>query len=531
MKMIRVAFYARVSKDTEEQLHSFEAQKKYFEDFISKNKDMVFVRGYADEGISGVNTKKRKQFQQMIEDAKNGDFDLILTKEVTRFARNTVDTLLNTRLLTSYNVGVLFTTDNIDTRSNDGELRLSLMATLAQEESRKIGSRVNWATKRNFENGVAHGTMPYGYKRENGKIVIVEDEAKIVQLIFQLYIDGYGARRIANTLNEQGYCNATGGEWIPSTIRGMLKNRKYCGDLVQGMSKTVDFLEKKREVVKDESQYYVCESHHDAIIDKQTFEYVQQLQESRKSVSDKNQVKVPFKYNNQNIFSNKIFCGHCEATYRRIKRKNDSIYYKCSTADKKKRVACPESENIKEDVLKDIIKQTAQYFKVNEEDIIKQFEDVFKEIEMDLDEDSVQGIKEKIQSNRSKLEKLVDLYMEGLIDKEIYFHKKEEIEKENQDLNQKINMTNQTQVSVIQKVKNLINIIKEKLNHWKEMSDTFIKELIYKIVVYGKDNIDIYINVTSQPKINYENGVLVLPNVSEMERCMCYVRGKNCWIE
>ena len=247
MKKTRVVFYARVSKDTEEQLHSFEAQKKYFEEFISRNKDMVFIRGYADEGISGVNVKKRKQFQQMIEDAKNSEFDLILTKEVTRFARNTVDTLVNTRLLLKYNVGVLFTTDNIDTRSNDGELRLSLMATLAQEESRKISSRVNWATKRNYENGVAHGTMPYGYKRENGKIVIVEDEAKVVQQIFRLYIDGYGTRRIANTLNEQGYYNATGGEWLPSTIRGMLKNRKYCGDLVQGMSKTIDFLEKKRE--------------------------------------------------------------------------------------------------------------------------------------------------------------------------------------------------------------------------------------------------------------------------------------------
>ena len=262
----------------------------------------------------------------MIEDAKNSEFDLILTKEVTRFARNTVDTLVNTRLLLKYNVGVLFTTDNIDTRSNDGELRLSLMATLAQEESRKISSRVNWATKRNYENGVAHGTMPYGYKRENGKIVIVEDEAKVVQQIFRLYIDGYGTRRIANTLNEQGYYNATGGEWLPSTIRGMLKNRKYCGDLVQGMSKTIDFLEKKREVVKDESQYYVCVSHHDAIIDKQTFEYVQQLQENRKSINDKNEVKVPFKYSNQNIFSNKIFCGYCNASYRRIKRKNDSIY-------------------------------------------------------------------------------------------------------------------------------------------------------------------------------------------------------------
>ena len=279
----------------------------------------------------------------------------------------------------------------------------------------------------------------------------------------------------------------------------------------------LNILEKKREVVKDESQYYVCVSHHDAIIDKQTFEYVQQLQENRKSINDKNEVKVPFKYSNQNIFSNKIFCGYCNASYRRIKRKNDSIYYKCSTADKKKRVFCPESENIKEEALKDIIKQTAQYFKVNEEDIIRQFEDVLKEIEMDLDEDSIQGIEEKIQSNRSKLEKLVDLYMEGLIDKEIYFHKKEEIEKETYELNQKMNMTSQTQVSVIQKVKNLIETIKDKLNHWRDMSDTLIKELIYKIVVYSKEKLDIYINVASYQKISYENGVFVLPNVSEME--------------
>ena len=298
------------------------------------------------------------------------------------------------------------------------------------------------------------------------------------------------------------------------------KVRQECCDIMNyWVDKGVDGfrLDVINVISKDESQYYVCVSHHDAIIDKQTFEYVQQLQENRKSINDKNEVKVPFKYSNQNIFSNKIFCGYCNASYRRIKRKNDSIYYKCSTADKKKRVFCPESENIKEEALKDIIKQTAQYFKVNEEDIIRQFEDVLKEIEMDLDEDSIQGIEEKIQSNRSKLEKLVDLYMEGLIDKEIYFHKKEEIEKETYELNQKMNMTSQTQVSVIQKVKNLIETIKDKLNHWRDMSDTLIKELIYKIVVYSKEKLDIYINVASYQKISYENGVFVLPNVSEME--------------
>lgn len=205
--MLRVAAYCRVSTDKEDQTNSFESQKLYFENEIRKNPDWELVKIYADEGISGTSTKKRTEFNNMIRDAKNGKIDRIITKEVSRFARNTVDTLQYTRDLKSKGIGVLFCNDNINTLDSDGELRLTIMASIAQEESRKTSERVKWGQKRRMEQGVVFGRNILGYHLKDGVLTVNEEEAKLVRHIFNKYLEGKGLHIICR------------GSYVPKDIK------------------------------------------------------------------------------------------------------------------------------------------------------------------------------------------------------------------------------------------------------------------------------------------------------------------------
>ena len=203
--ILRVSAYARVSTDKEDQTNSLASQKNYFAEYITRHKNWKLNKVYYDEGISGTQTKKRMGFQEMIQDAMNGEMDLILTKEVSRFSRNTVDTLSYTRQLKDAGVGVLFTIDNIDTRDLDGELRLTIMASIAQEESRKTSERVKWGQKRSMEQGVVFGRDLLGYTVKNGVLSINDEEASIVRTIFHKYTnEGKGTYIIARELLEEG---------------------------------------------------------------------------------------------------------------------------------------------------------------------------------------------------------------------------------------------------------------------------------------------------------------------------------------
>ena len=193
--MLKVAVYCRVSTDKDDQKNSFEGQKQYFTEYINSRPDWELVNVYADEGITGTSTKKRKEFNMMIHDAKCGLFDLIITKEVSRFARNTVDVLKYTRELKELNIGVLFINDNINTLDKDGELRLTIMASIAQEESRKTSERVKWGQQRRMEQGVVFGRNILGYNLKNGVLTINEEEARLVRHIYNKYLEGKGLHK------------------------------------------------------------------------------------------------------------------------------------------------------------------------------------------------------------------------------------------------------------------------------------------------------------------------------------------------
>ena len=363
-----VASYCRVSTDKENQLHSFTAQQQYFTNYIQHQPDWELYRIYADEGITGTSTKKRVQFQQMMEDAYAGKFQLIVTKEVSRFSRNILDTIAYTRALKKLGIGVLFVNDHIDTLQPDAELRLSIMGSIAQEESRKTSERVKWGQTRQMEQGVVFGRSLLGYDVKNGIISVNPEGAKIVRLIFHQYgIEKKGTSVIARTLQRMGICTYTGNtQWNSSHIIKILKNEKYVGDLVQKKTYTPDYLTHEKKYNHGEQPLIVIHNHHEPIIDRNLWDTVQQQLKKRN-------VHHGTGHSNRYICSGKIKCGQCGASFvsRKKYRKDGSFirYWNCFHAVNKGINGCDIGIGLRDDVAIDMIKQCLQTIKIDWEQL------------------------------------------------------------------------------------------------------------------------------------------------------------------
>ncbi|MCL1819253.1 MAG: recombinase family protein [Oscillospiraceae bacterium] len=333
--MKRVCAYCRVSTEQDDQLNSLENQKRYFEQYISNNLEWQFCGLYVDEGISGTNVNKRAGFQKMVQDAETQKFDLVLTKEISRFARNTLDSIFYTRKLKSLGIGIVFMNDNINTLEPDAELRLTIMSSIAQEESRKTSDRVRWGQKRQMEKGVVFGKGVYGYHLNNGMLSINEDEAKIVRLIFKLYLDeGMGVYVLCKELENRGIRSPSGDmRWKDASILRMLRNEKYCGTLKQKKEITTDYLSHKRKLNEGEEDFVIIENSHTPIIDKQTFDRVQQELIRRRT----KQIEKG-RHSNRYVWSGKVECFHCKSKFRRKVNNMNSPYpqtvWQCGEAKK-----------------------------------------------------------------------------------------------------------------------------------------------------------------------------------------------------
>ena len=307
----RVAAYARVSTDSEEQLTSYEAQVDYYTKYIRNNPDWEFVEVYTDEGISATNTRKREGFNRMIADALSGKIDLIVTKSVSRFARNTVDSLTAVRKLKEHGTEVYFEKEGIYTFDSKGELLITIMSSLAQEESRSISENVTWGQRKRFADGKV--SLPYkaflGYRKgENGLPEIVPEEAEIVREIYRLFISGRTVNYIAKHLTQQGIPTPRGKQkWQSSTVESILTNEKYKGAALLQKRFTVDFLNKKMKVNEGEVPQYYVEHSHPAIIEPDEWELVQQEMAYRKSLGNHRNSLSPFSF--------RIICGDCGAYY------------------------------------------------------------------------------------------------------------------------------------------------------------------------------------------------------------------------
>ena len=307
----RVAAYARVSTDSEEQLNSYEAQVDYYTHFIQGKPEWEFVKVYTDEGISATNTRKREGFNRMIADALDGKIDLIVTKSVSRFARNTVDSLTAVRKLKEHGTEVYFQKENIYTFDSKGELLITIMSSLAQEESRSISENVTWGQRKRFADGKV--SLPYksflGYRKgADGLPEIVPEEAETVRLIYKLFIGGRTVNYIANHLTQAGIPTPRGkAKWNTSTIESILTNEKYKGSAILQKKFTVDFLSKKIKVNEGEVPQYYVEHSHPAIIAPEEWEQVQKEYRLRKSYGRHRNSLSPF--------SSKIICGDYGSFY------------------------------------------------------------------------------------------------------------------------------------------------------------------------------------------------------------------------
>ncbi len=307
----RVAAYARVSTDTEEQASSYAFQVQYYQQSIQSNTEWEFVEVYTDEGVTGTNTKHREGFQRMIADCEAGKIDLILTKSVSRFARNTVDSLTHIRRLRELGIEVFFEKENIATLDAKGELLLTIMASLAQEESRSISENITWAKRKRL----AEGIMPLnpskflGYEHDaEGNIVINEEEAKTVRLIYSLYIEGYNYTQIGEELQRRGIKTITGNtDWHPSTIRYVLINEKYKGDALLQKCFVVDHLSHRQIKNRGQIPQYYVKDNHPPIIPPETFDMVQEMFHWRANLGTRYSSKTPY--------SLKLVCNRCGAWY------------------------------------------------------------------------------------------------------------------------------------------------------------------------------------------------------------------------
>ncbi len=349
----KVAAYARVSTDDEEQATSYETQVKHYTEFIQKKPEWEFVKVYADDGISGTSTKRREGFNEMIKDALDGKIDLIITKSISRFARNTLDTISYTRKLKAKGIEVYFEKENLWSLDDKTEFLLTIMASMAQEESRSISQNVTMGKRWGMKEGRvswAYSNM-LGYKKENGKIVVVENEAILVRQIYQLFLrGGKTCTGIAEYLKAQGIPTPSGKsyKWTKNTINSILRNEKYKGDALLQKTYTTDYLEHRVEKNRGHLPQYYVENSHPAIIDKEEWEIVQAELMRREQIGAA--------YSGNSIFSSKLICGDCGGFYGRKIWHSTSKYsrfvYRCNGKYNKEHDKC-QTPAITEDKIKE----------------------------------------------------------------------------------------------------------------------------------------------------------------------------------
>ncbi len=399
---LRVTYYARVSSESDEQLNSLGNQIGYYEDFIRKNAAWEFVSGYIDEGLSGISTKRRENFNRMIDDAEEGKFDLIITKEISRFARNTLDSIQFTRRLLNAGVGVFFQNDNINTFDEDSELRLSIMSSIAQDELRKLSSRVKFGHQQAIKQSVVLGNNRiFGYKKDKGRLVIDDEQAQMVRELFEMYATGeYSMKQLEKIFWDKGYRNYNGNKIAHSTMSGMIANPKYKGYYVGNKVKVVDMFTKKQKFLppdewvmfKDESGEIVPE-----IVSEELWERANDVLRKR-SEDVKNRQGI---CNHANLLTGKLYCTHCGTPYYRRdsvdKKGNKNSKWVCSGKIKGGRENCP-SFAIYEEEIKPLI---FEVFK-DTKDVSKAMIDEYEKMYLGMTSD--QKIAEKIEDTERKIE-------------------------------------------------------------------------------------------------------------------------------
>ena len=455
---LRVTFYARVSTDRYEQLNSLENQVTYFSNFIKEQENWTFVEGYVDEGISGTSVKKREDFLRMVDDAKKKKFDLILTKEISRFSRNTLDSIKYTQELLSNGVGVHFLSDNINTFQPDSELRLTIMSSIAQEEIRKLSERVRFGYKRSVEKGIVPGSNNiYGYTKNKGKLVIDEEQAKSIKLIFETYVsENIGVHRLGFKLfDEYGVCNYSGKPITGGVIKNIIRNPKYKGYFCAHKETTVDYHDRKRKRFKrDEWIVYKDNETCPPIVSEELWDKANEILDVRSKKHD--QINKNNKYN-KFPFSGLMHCYFDGATFVRGTyqigkgdRSRRRKFWACNNYrihGKKKTEGC-NSPVIYYEELVEVCKKILNIILVCQDDLISEINDMISDIRTKKDyKKEIKLIDEKLFKTNNEKKELIMMRMRKEIDLKEYNSLKD-------DLDEKINSLEENKRKLIEEEQN-----------------------------------------------------------------------------
>ena len=484
---LKVGYYARVSTDKDDQLNSLENQQNYFEDMISSNNNWTLVKGYIDEGISGTQVNKRDSFLKMIEDATFGKLDLILTKEISRFSRNTMDSIKYTEYLLQKGVAVYFLSDNLNTIQEDSEFRLTIMSSLAQDEVRKLSERVKFGVNRMIKDGKILGGHLTGYFKKDGRCEINPKEAPIIEYLFTTYASGtMGLKKIGEELAKQGYLNSKGQPYSGTSLGKILTNPRYKGYYTARLTEIEDYKTHKKRKVPKEKQIIYKDERIPAIVSEELWDKANLLHEKRKKSPAKHVLNAEDHYK-QYKYSCKLYCKDCGAVFIRSGGSNraKNPVWVCKTY-KNDGVSKCVSPIIKESYLDKIFIDLFSDFIKNKKKYISLVSKEYKKLILKYGEKfNIEDIKTKITNIENQKDKLLDLSLKGMIDDFEFKKRNDKFNVDLKDLQNQLDNYSQNCIEeekLNQKLKIINDCLKSKLNV-KENLVYLINLLIEKVEV------------------------------------------------
>ncbi|MBR0599767.1 recombinase family protein [Sinanaerobacter chloroacetimidivorans] len=498
VERIRVAAYCRVSTDGDEQLGSFESQKLYYEEKIAANSEWASAGIFADEAITGTKVDKREGFQDMIQKCQYGEIDLVLTKSISRFARNTLDTLQYVRMLRDRNIAVFFEKENINTLDMNGEMLLTIMSSLAQQEVESLSMNVKMGLKMKMKRGEMigfNGCLGYDYHPEDKSITVNEDEAEIVKFIFDMYLQGYGTTTIAKRLIELGKKNKKGKvSWHTHGVMGIIQNEKYKGDILLGKTFTTDPISKRRLANMGEEDQFYIRDHHEAIVSREVWDEAEQVRLKRSKNKVVETTGNRERYTRQYAFSSMCECAYCGHKLTRRTRHSSSVYEKpvwqCMNATKNGIACCPNCKAIDENILEGAFLEAFGLLAGNFDDVLdlvmthveeaaSNDEDIRKKKQIDKD----------ISSLESRKSRMTDMLIDGTITKDVFNDKLIEITRKLHNFAEKKLLLEESigkQKDVGKRMSELRETLKQE-NILDEFDRVVLESIIDKVIVGGYD--------------------------------------------
>lgn len=423
-RKLRVAAYARVSTDSNEQLVSLETQKNHYERYIKARPDWEYAGLYYDEGVTGTKMAKRDGLLRLLADCDRGLIDYIIVKSISRFSRNTVDSIETVRQLCEKGIYIYFEKENIDTGKMEGELLLSILSSLAESESHSIAENNKWGIQKRFQNGTFKiGYPPYGYDNVGGQMVVNEEQAKIVRWIFQAVLSGKSPGTVARDLNEKGVPSKRGGKWTGHTINGMIRNEKYTGDVILQKTFTDDRF--NRHVNRGEKNQYYVRDHHEAIVSHEDFDAANAIIEA--NGLEKGIHKDEDKYKNRYAMSGKIICGECGGTWKRVKL-NTHFGFACNTHVRDKS-AC-NMKSIPEEPVKAAFVTMMNKLTWGRGRLLLPFAEMLKESRSGESLGRLNELEELLEKNAERRQQIHQFFTKGLLDPAVYAEESDSLTEE-----------------------------------------------------------------------------------------------------